>query len=239
MFYSAGEEISEVVQTSLPLSKSTERRGYTIFVRSSDDYLGLLTEMIGVPFVLPPYPLKGIGHISDLGMGIDCAELAIYGKRRQGFDIPYQGPRGIIRFLDPIPIDQLFEGCVIHFGVQVSVLYRDFPPTGILNAGDLMIQSFETHVRIVSWEVSGFYQRAFTPYMWEDQLSFTVVRFCKSRKNSSCKLKLPELYLQHTRIKRLNIRIMIRHFDARRNDLAGLQRIDDAIYPKPRRCIVR
>jgi len=148
----------------------TESSFYIIKVRRDDTYLGILEEMIGVPFVLGPMHISTKGHLTDLGLGVDCAELAIYGKRRQGHDIPYGGPRGIIRYLDPIPYDALFEGCLIHFHDQVSILYRDRPPLGKLNAADILIQSFEAHVRTVSWEASGFYEREFQAYTWEEHL---------------------------------------------------------------------
>ncbi len=135
-------------------------------VRRDDSYLGYLTEMIGVPFVLPPRRFPDGGHQTDLGLGVDCAELAIYGRRRQGHKVPYVGPQGIYYYLRPIRPDSLFEGCVVHFGGQVSVLYRDLGRAGQLDAEDLLIQSYETWVRIVSWRESGWYRREWEGFMW-------------------------------------------------------------------------
>ncbi|MEL6133628.1 MAG: hypothetical protein AAFR59_09725 [Bacteroidota bacterium] len=139
-------------------------------VRQDNSYLGLLSEMLGVPFVLGPMKFPSGKHMTDEGLGVDCAELAIYAKRRQGYNIPYVGPRGIVSYLDPIGKEALFEGCIIHFGTQVSVLYKDLPPEGRLNAEDILIQSFEAHVRKISWRHSGFYRWPFQAYMWEKDL---------------------------------------------------------------------
>ena len=66
-----------------------------------------------------------VGHQTDLRVCVDCAELAIYGKRRQGFNIPYCGPRGINNYLEEISPDSIFNGCIVHFGDQVDVIYSD------------------------------------------------------------------------------------------------------------------
>ncbi len=140
---------------------------FQIVVRKDDSYLGYLTELINVPFILPPIHLRNFGHQTDLRVGTDCAELAIYGMRRMGKKIPYVGPNGIRNYLDLIDIDKLFEGCIIHFGSQVSVLYQDNGIKGSLDENDLFIQSYENTACIISYRNCGFYNFPFKPYKWK------------------------------------------------------------------------
>ena len=50
---------------------------FQLIKRDSDDYVGYLEELLTVPFVMPPRLLHS-GHQTDLRLGVDCAELAIY-----------------------------------------------------------------------------------------------------------------------------------------------------------------
>ncbi|MEO0899652.1 MAG: hypothetical protein AAFY71_24795 [Bacteroidota bacterium] len=137
-------------------------------VREDDTYLGYLTELVNVPFGLVPWRFgKNSVHQTDMRVLVDCAELAIYGRRRMGQEIPYVGPRGIWKYMEELPFDQLRPGDIIHFGDQVSVLYEDVNPIGKLNAEDILIQAFEERVRKVSWKESGFYGRPYKPLRWK------------------------------------------------------------------------
>lgn len=62
---------------------------YRVSIRRSDDYVGYITELLGTPFVYTPRYVKGAGHQTDNGLGADCIAVIIYGKRREGLDIPY------------------------------------------------------------------------------------------------------------------------------------------------------
>jgi hypothetical protein len=140
---------------------------YQIVVRENDSYLGYLTELINTPFILPPVYIEGCGHQTDLRIGSDCAELAIYGKRRQGYNVPYAGPAGITKYLDEIRTDSLFEGCILHFGFQVSVLYNDKGVKGSLDADDIIIQSYENKACLIEYKNCGYYNYPFKPYKWK------------------------------------------------------------------------
>jgi hypothetical protein len=80
-----------------------------VAVRAGDDYLGLLQELRGTPFLVFPEETE-FGNQADLRVGADCAALAIYGRRRLGFNVPYGGPRGIVKYLSPLDNRLLIPG---------------------------------------------------------------------------------------------------------------------------------
>jgi hypothetical protein len=140
---------------------------FQIVVRKDDSYLGYLTELINTPFILPPLFVNGFGHQTDLRIGSDCAELAIYGRRREGYNVPYIGPAGITKYLDEIKTDSLFEGCIVHFGFQVSVLFKDNGIKGKLDKTDILIQSYENKACIIEYEQCDYYNFPYKPYKWK------------------------------------------------------------------------
>ncbi len=141
---------------------------FQIVVRENDSYRGYLTELINTPFILPPTFINGFGHQTDLRIGSDCAELAIYGKRRMGYNIPYVGPSGIVNFLDEIKKDSLFEGCILHFGFQVSVLYKDNGKKGKLDADDILIQSLEGKACLTEFRYCSYYNYPYKAFKWKE-----------------------------------------------------------------------
>lgn len=133
-----------------------------------DDYLGYLEELINVPFILPPRHLSGYGHQTDHRIAVDCAELAIYGKRRQGYNIPYCGPLRIVRYLQKI--DSISSGAIIHYGFQVSVVYQDRGIPGILDDEDLLIHAYENKAEIVTLGKTNLKNKKYIPYIWKNDL---------------------------------------------------------------------
>lgn len=55
---------------------------HAISLRADDTYLGFLYELYNTPYIYGSKTIKG-GHQSDLLVGSDCADFAVYGKRRQ------------------------------------------------------------------------------------------------------------------------------------------------------------
>ncbi|HET8859293.1 hypothetical protein [Marivirga sp.] len=137
-----------------------------IVVREEDSYLGYLTELIGLPFVLPPKSLGVYGHQTDLRVGTDCAELAIYGARRMGFNIPYCGPRGILDYVELT--DELKMGTIIHYGYQVSVLYEDHGIRGELDNEDLLIHAYQDRVSIEKLGDIELSKKEYKLYKWKE-----------------------------------------------------------------------
>lgn len=139
------DKISTTIISSKPIHLAYDNI-IQLVVREDNSYLGFLTEQLNLPFIIPPKSLSNFGHQTDLNIGTDCAELAIYGKRRLGYDIPYVGPKGITKYL--IPVDTISSGTILHFGFQVSILYEDRGKKGELDEDDLLIHAFEDKVKI-------------------------------------------------------------------------------------------
>jgi hypothetical protein len=113
-----------------------------IVVRRGDDYVGLLSELFGVPFVLWPQKLK-TGHQTDLRLGADCSALVVYGQRRLGRRIPYVSPRGLFQLARELSEGEpLQRGDILNYGFQSAVLSVDTPPLGQLNPEDRVIQTY-------------------------------------------------------------------------------------------------
>ena len=138
-----------------------------LIVRESDTYLDYLKELFNTPFILPPRYISKYGHQTDLRVGSDCAELAIYGKRRQGHNLRYLGPKRIYEYLDQT--STLEPGDIIHFGEQVSVFYKDITNPGVLDKEDLLIQSYGNTVYITTFENCGFYNRRYRTFKWKEK----------------------------------------------------------------------
>lgn len=119
---------------------------WQVVVRQDDSYIGYLTELLGLPFVIPPKYLPGYGHQTDLRLGADCAALAIYGQRRMGRHRPYHGPKSVWQNTKIIQIPR--PGSILHFGFQVSIFYEDRGKIGSVDEEDLLLHAFENCVQI-------------------------------------------------------------------------------------------
>ena len=165
-----------------------------IVYRKDDTYVGYLSELLNTPFVIAPRFTDDGYHQTDTRIGSDCAAFAIYGKRRQGFDIPYLGPKWIHKYLIESPkytfmpseeigtevyvaengelarvgTNGIEVGDIIHFGEQVSVFYRDAGIEGILDKDDLVFQCFKTAPHLTTIEKSGFYHLPIRLFKWKE-----------------------------------------------------------------------
>lgn len=128
---------------------------HRIAVRRSDDYIGYLTELLGVPFVYFPLKEEGFGHQTDRGLGADCVATLIYGQRRLGARIPYVSPKRVYDYAykvgDNSRVAQtlIVVGDILHFGFQTAVISQDNQPTGILSDNDKVIHSYHRLVEEV------------------------------------------------------------------------------------------
>lgn len=138
---------------------------WQVTVRRDSSFIGFCEELLGLPFVLPPRRIPGFGHQTDLRLATDCAELAIYARRRQGHRLPYVGPKGLRAYLKPA--DKLEPGAVLHFGFQVSVLYEDRGQPGILDEADLLIHAQREKVEIVPLGETGLLDRRCKIMQWK------------------------------------------------------------------------
>ena len=152
--------------SSYPLI-STLSNVVQIVIRKDNSFIGYCTELLGLPFVLPPKNVLNFGHQTDHRIGVDCAELAIYGRRRMGHRVPYCGPRGILEYLTE-SLD-LKVGSIIHFGHQVSILYDDLGVLGELDGEDLLIHAFEDQVKIQPLGSTSLLRKPFRIFKWKDE----------------------------------------------------------------------
>jgi len=157
--------INAPIESFLPINLTNENI-VQLVVRENDTYIGYMTELLGTPFILPPKLLGVYGHQTDLRIGTDCAELAIYGMRRMGYNIPYCGPAGIVKYLEPT--NDLKEGTIIHFGFQVSVLYKDNGLIGQLDDQDLVIHAYLDKVSIDKLGDTGLLRNNYKLYKWKN-----------------------------------------------------------------------
>lgn len=130
---------------------------HRIAVRRSDDYIGYLTELIGVPFVYAPVYEEGLGHQTDRGIGADCVATLIYGRRRLGKKIPYVSPTKLyeytVKVADKNSVNDIAIRAedILHFGFQTAVISVDNPPIGKLSDNDKIIHSYHKTVEEVDF----------------------------------------------------------------------------------------
>jgi hypothetical protein len=159
----------KVLESILPLHMQSEINVVQIVCRANDWYIGFLSELFNTPFILVPAVIPSLGHQSDLRLGSDCAEFLIYGKRRQGFKIPYCGPKGIVNYFDPVDRDSLFNGCIIHYGEQVALLYDDRGIKGKLDDEDILFQCYERGPELITVKKSEFRNHSYKTFKWKRQ----------------------------------------------------------------------
>lgn len=152
--------------TAEPLHREFAPRVVQIVVRQDDSYTGLLTELFRTPFILPPLRVR-YGHQTDERVGSDCAEFAIYGRRRMGHDVPYVGPRGIYDYLTPVQGPPL-PGDILHFGEQVTVFWRDQGEPGVVDGEDEVAESWPPGPQVKLFRESEYFGRGFGLYRWRE-----------------------------------------------------------------------
>ncbi len=163
-----------------------------ISLRPDNTYIGFLYELINTPFLMAPRRTSDGSHQSDSRLGTDCAGLAVYGRRRQGYSCLYLGPRGIPEYLislgggsylpdseaEPaifrnehgcevaVGSNGLSPGDILHFGAQVSVFLEDRGIPGVLDSQDMLIQSWFSGPHVCTIEDNGFYGLPVKLYRW-------------------------------------------------------------------------
>lgn len=161
-------------------SKKDARR---VTLRANDAYLGYLTELGGIPYVFGSAPIGREIHQAERGIGVDCADLMVYGLRRMGHEVPYissrtmkpysraiVGPVATRRknvYLDaagqPIRVGKggVAPGDWIIWDGHVGAFHTDRGTIGVLDADDFVIHTAWAEVAIQSLEDSGYGDRQF------------------------------------------------------------------------------
>jgi len=189
-YYCAGDATPERFATAEPLQRKYAGQVVQIVVRAGDTYMDYFGELFGTPFVMGPAVVPVGWHQTDQRVASDCAAFATYGRRRMGLPVPYAGPAGIVRFLRPLVVGTLIpperndvyrdargrpirigatglrRGDIVHFGAQVSVFQADRGVRGILDADDLLLQSWRTAPYVTSIRDGGFFRHPIRLYRW-------------------------------------------------------------------------
>ncbi len=123
---------------------------FELVLRRDDSYRGLVSELIGVPFVYWPRGLPG-HHQTDLRRGADCVALVIYGQRRLDRPIPYVAPSALDRYATEVGrasstaragAIEVRTGDILHFGFQTAVLSQDRGRIGRLDDDDRVLHTY-------------------------------------------------------------------------------------------------
>lgn len=139
-----------------------DRAVMRVTFRKDDSYLGYLTELVNTPYIFGSAGPDGENQTDEL-VGSDCADFAVYGRRRMGqrtaftssFAFDRTAPlrstaarldaEGVARAADggTLGPDAARPGDVLHFpgSRHVAVLWEDRPPLGVLDQGDLMFHT--------------------------------------------------------------------------------------------------
>lgn len=163
-------------------------------IRADDTYIGYLMELMNTPFIMTPRNTPAGNHQADDRLGSDCAAFATYGRRREGYDFLYLGPRGIYAYLEPLYGEQFYPseqdgfyiymsengnsieireeklqpGDILHFREQVSVFYEDRGIEGLLDSEDILIQSWFNGPHFCTIRENGFFGLPLNVYRWID-----------------------------------------------------------------------
>ncbi len=150
------------VELATPGVESVKYGGLTASVmrvtfRADDSYLGYVSELLYTPYIFGSAGPDGRNQ-SDLLIGSDCADLAVYGRRRLGkkntytssYEIDRQAPE-IARLADEgskvefatAKKNSARPGDLLHFpgSRHVAILFQDREPLGSLGPEDLMLHT--------------------------------------------------------------------------------------------------
>jgi hypothetical protein len=114
---------------------------HRVTFRLDDSYLGYVTELAGTPYIFGSAGPDGRNQ-TDLLIGSDCADLAVYGQRRLGKKAEYVSTYSIDKQAPEVK-GPVRRGDVLHFpsSRHVAVLWEDRPPLGVLDENDLMLHT--------------------------------------------------------------------------------------------------
>lgn len=156
-----------------PGSGGLSDRVHRVSLRRGDDYLGLLGELYGQPYIWASGGTSDRAHQTERLEGADCADFVVYGMRRLGHDIPYtwsEGLRAHTRNLGqgtpgvdgvytdaagrPLPFPR--PGDLILFPRHVGVLVADRGVPGVLDGADIMLHTLFDSPRELPLHSSGY-----------------------------------------------------------------------------------
>jgi hypothetical protein len=129
-----------------------------------DNYVGKLTEIFNLPYVYGSAMLR-----ADARYGADCAGFIIYGRRREGWNIPYVNPKDLLPYLEELDEFKRFQdgvahgrhgpiqlttallrnGLLLHFGKHIAAVYED--NEGVLTEQTRVVHQLETYPEVTTF----------------------------------------------------------------------------------------
>ncbi|MCB9648068.1 MAG: hypothetical protein H6730_15870 [Deltaproteobacteria bacterium] len=131
-----------------------------VTLRWADTYLGYMAELAGLPYVFGSAAQGREPHQAERRVGVDCADLMVYGLRRMGHDVAYRSSRtlspvsravvpritarkGGVYLFEGAPItvgpDGVRPGDWLVFEGHVGAFVADRGQLGVLDEQDLLM----------------------------------------------------------------------------------------------------
>lgn len=109
--------------------------------RRDDTLIGYASELLNTPYIFGSAGPDGRNQ-TDLLIGSDCADLAVYARRRAGFKAAYTSSYGIDQQAKEVK-GPARAGDVLHFPSMrhVAILFEDRPPVGVVTEDDLILHT--------------------------------------------------------------------------------------------------
>lgn len=139
-------------------AKCGDRRAGEIVIRVSEEegFRGAIQEAFQLPYVLGGSRLADRGLTgSDLALGGDCANLAVYGLRRSQQDLKWMIPRefrALTEEIEEFSPEDLRRGVFVDLGTHLAVLMKDLPPLGRFNGADFVAHHLEGRPELIPLE---------------------------------------------------------------------------------------
>ncbi|MCK6546120.1 hypothetical protein L6R52_09645 [Myxococcota bacterium] len=149
-----------------------------VSLRLDDGYLGMMSELGGVPYIFGSTATGREPHQAERAIGVDCADLVIYGLRRLGHDVAYRSSRTLgpistrvvrgpvrrvgARYVDPTgqPISVGASGVApgdwVIFSGHVAAFFEDRGARGVLDDEDLVIHTVWREVAVEPLHATGY-----------------------------------------------------------------------------------
>lgn len=148
-----------------------------VTLRPDDSYLGYMAELAGLPYVFGSAAQGRQPHQAERRIGVDCADLMIYGLRRLGHDVGYRSSRTlgpVSRALVPrvearrqgvymqggraVPVGPrgVQPGDWIIFDGHVGAFVRDRGRVGVLDEEDLLMHIAWKELAVETLAASGY-----------------------------------------------------------------------------------
>ncbi len=134
-------------ELATPGSEAVQWGGLTkevmrVTFRADDSLIGYASELINTPYIFGSAGPDGRNQ-SDLLIGSDCADFAVYARRRMGIRAEYTSSYGIDAQAPEVKDGKPKRGDLLHFpgARHVAIFFEDRPPLGEVSDDDLIFHT--------------------------------------------------------------------------------------------------